>query len=161
MTCLACLTCLHFLACLRAHTSQNPISDVPKEDINDYYVISSGDIKVLKEIRLKYPKNIVIGSLNINSLPNKFDALKLIVQKTLDILVIVETKTDKSFPQKQFSIDGFSIPYRLDRNRHGGGVMIYVRDDIPSRKVDKHSFSKSIEAIFIEINFRKSKFLLV
>ena len=38
--------------------------------------IKSGDVGVLKEIRLKYPKNIIIGSLNINSLPNKLDALK-------------------------------------------------------------------------------------
>ena len=39
--------------------------------------------------------------------------------------------------------------------------MIYVRDDIPSVELKKHTFSKKIEAIFVEINLRKNKFLLV
>ena len=122
--------------------------------------IKSGDIGALKELRLKYPKNIIIGSLNINSLPNKLDALKVIVQSSIDVLVIVETKTDDSFPKDQLCIEGFSAPYRLDRNRHGGGVMIYVRDDIPTRPLMKHKFSANIESLFIEVNLRKNKFLL-
>ena len=37
--------------------------------------------------------------------------------------------------------------------------MVYVRDDIPSVELKKHTFSKK-EAIFVEINLRKNKFLL-
>ena len=33
-----------------------------------------------------------------------------------DILLITETKLDNTFPVSQFSIDGFSMAYRLDRN---------------------------------------------
>ena len=118
-------------------------------------------IDILNEIRKTYFKNIVIGHLNINSLVNKFDALKLIIEDRLDILVLVETKLDDSFPEKQFIIEGYTKPYRLDRNFHGGGVLIYVRKDIPSKELKKHNFSKNIEAMFIEINLRKSKLLLV
>ena len=39
--------------------------------------------------------------------------------------------------------------------------MIYVRKDIPSKELKKHNFSKNIEALFVEINLRKSKLLLV
>ena len=42
----------------------------------------------------------------------------------LDILIIIETKLDDTFPVSQFHIDGFSKPYRLDGNRNGGGVII-------------------------------------
>ena len=52
------------------------------------------------------------------------------------------------------------MPYRLDRNRNGGGVIIYVRDDIPSKVLIKHFFPNNIEGIFVETNFRKSKWLL-
>ena len=52
------------------------------------------------------------------------------------------------------------MPYRLDRNRNGGGVIIYVREDIPSKILRKHFFPNDIEGIFVEINFRKSKWLL-
>ena len=44
---------------------------------------------------------------------------------------------------------------------NGGGVMIYVREDIPSDQLSKHNIPKNVEAIFVEINLRKNKFLLV
>ena len=123
--------------------------------------ILSGDLKVLKEIRMKYTKNVVIGHININSLANKFEALKFIIKDVLDILVVVETKIDESFPEQQFIIEGFSRPYRLDRNSQGGGVMIYIREDIPSKLLNRHNFTLPMEALFIEINLRKSKLLLI
>ena len=64
-------------------------------------------------------------------------------------------------PDSQFHIEGFKKPYRLDRNCNGGGVLIYVRKDIPSKELKKHNISKNIEAIFVEINLRKSKLLLI
>ena len=70
----------------------------------------------------------------------------------LDILIITETKLDDNFPASQFHIDGFSNPYRLERNRNGGGF-IYVRQDIPSKILTKHVLSTDIEALFIELNF--------
>ena len=41
-----------------------------------------------------------------------------------------ETKLDASFPVNQFFINGFSTLYRLDRNQNGGGIIIYVGEDI-------------------------------
>ena len=113
----------------------------------------------LSEIRKNSKDKLLIGNLNINSLPNKFDQLKVIIQGKLDILVITETKIDNSFPTSQFLIEGFCKPYRYDRNRNGGGVLIYVREDIPS-KVLPQCAQTDIEAIFLEINLRKSKWLL-
>ena len=99
--------------------------------------------------------------MNINSLTNKFEAFSYIIKDKLDIIIVGETKLDESFTENQFIINGFKKPYRLDRNRNGGGVMIYVREDIPSKELKKHKFSKNIEAIIVEINLRKNKFLLV
>ena len=72
----------------------------------------------------------------------------------------METKLDDTFPDSQFFIEGYSTPFRLDRNRNGGGVIIYVREDIPCKKLLKHNFPDDIEGLFIEINLRKSKWLL-
>ena len=38
--------------------------------------------------------------------------------------------------------------------------MIFVREDIPSKKLIKHTFPDDIEGLFIEINLRKCKWLL-
>ena len=56
---------------------------------------------------------------------------------------------------------GFAEPFRLDRNRNGGGVMIYIRDDIPSRLLLKHVFPSDIEGLYIELNFMKCKWLIL
>ena len=68
-------------------------------------------------------------------------------------LLISETKLDDTFLTSQFLVTGFSVPYRLDRNRNGGGITIFTRDDIPSKLFMKHVFSDDIEGSFIELNF--------
>ena len=72
-------------------------------------------------------------------------------------MVISETKLDESFSNGQFKIPGYALPFCLDRNQFGGGIMVFVREDIPSRVL---SLNKSIESLFIELNFRKKKWLL-
>ena len=47
----------------------------------------------------------------------------------------------------------------MDRNRNGGGVLIFVREDIPTKELS-FVFPEDIEGILIEINLRKSKLLL-
>ena len=43
-----------------------------------------------------------LGNLNINSLPIKFNQLKELAIKYVDILVLTETKLDNSFSNSQF-----------------------------------------------------------
>ena len=38
--------------------------------------------------------------------------------------------------------------------------MIYIRENIPSKLLEKHNFSDDIEGLFVELNFRKVKWLL-
>lgn len=75
--------------------------------------------------------------------------------------MVTETKLDDSFPSAQFFIEGFSAPYRLDRNKRGGGVLIYVREDISSKQLSKHTFKHDIEGIFLELNLNKYKLLVL
>ena len=49
--------------------------------------------------------------------------------------MISETKLDSSFPAGQFPIHGFFEPYRLDRNSNGGGILLYIREDIPPKLI--------------------------
>ena len=104
---------------------------------------------------------VIIAHININSLANIFDQLKLLLQNNIDIPIVGETKLDDTFPNNQFQIDSFSKPYRMDRNRFEGGVMIFIRGDIPNKMVFKHTFPNDIESMLIEINLKNSKFLLL
>ena len=116
---------------------------------------------ILRDIKLKNVKRIIIGQLNINSIRNKFEQLKTIVDHNIDILVITETKIDNSFPTNQFTIEGYGIPFRLDRNTNGGGLLIFVKEHIPCRILSSHNENNNFEGIFFEINLRKKKWLIV
>ena len=71
--------------------------------------------------------------------------------KVLDILMISETKLDDSFPEAQFYIEGFRAPFRLDRNKHGGGILLYVRNNIDAILLTDRVFPNDTEAFFTEI----------
>ena len=44
--------------------------------------------------------------------------------------MISGTKLDSSFPNGQFQIHGYSEPYRLDRNGNGGGILVFIHEEI-------------------------------
>ena len=77
------------------------------------------------------------------------------MQNKVDILVLTETKIDSSFSNQQFYIERFCLPLRLDRNIHGGDILIYVREDIPSKALNKYVLPEDVAAVFIELNLRR------
>ena len=79
----------------------------------------------------------------------------------IDILMVSETKIDMLFPTSQFVIQGFAVPFRLDITNTGGGIFVYVRDDIPFKLLNISYLSSDTECLAIEINLRKTKWLLI
>ena len=75
---------------------------------------------LISEYRTKNKDKVVLATLNINSLRNKFTSLMELVSGNIDILVIEETKIDSTFPEAQFCIPGYKTPFRKDRNAHDG-----------------------------------------
>ena len=69
--------------------------------------------------------------------------------------MISKTKIAGSFPPTQYLIEGFTTPYRLDRNGSGGGILVFIREDIPSKLIPT-DFSKR-EGFFLELNLQKKK----
>ena len=104
----------------------------------------------LKTFHPKNPKNLIMGHININSLRNKFESIKPIISPNFDIFLVSETKLDESFPNNQFSISGYRM-FRQDRNCFGGGLCIYVKENIASNQLNSHS-DKETEAIYLKIN---------
>ena len=114
----------------------------------------------LNKLRITNANNLIAGHLNINPLPGKFDQLKHLIINKADILIHTETKLDETFPSFRFFIDGFSKLIRLDRNRNGGSILAFVRNNIPSKLLTKQ-ISQMISKDYIESNFRKTKWLFL
>ena len=49
--------------------------------------------------------------------------------------MLSETKFDLSFPQLQFYIREYSNPYWIDRDRNEGGILLFLREGLPSKLV--------------------------
>ena len=112
----------------------------------------------LKSLRKDNLNKLLFAHFNINSIRNKFELLSEQIKGNVDVLMISETKIDDSFPVGQFLIEGFCTPYSLDRNSKGGGILLYVREDIPSNliRVD----ISPIESFYVELNLQNNRWLI-
>ena len=54
---------------------------------------------------------------------------------------------DGSFPTNQFTITGLTSPYRFDRTKDGGGILVYISEDISSKLLNILYIASDIECI--------------
>ena len=103
----------------------------------------------------------MVGYININSIRNKLSDLKILLDDMFDLLAISETKLDESFPTGQILLEGYKKPYRLDKSSRSGGLLVYVKNDIPSKLLTKFEIPKDIQIVPVELNLRKQKWLII
>ena len=85
----------------------------------------------------------------------------MLVQDTVDIIIISETKLDDSFPCNQFRMEGYLEPFRIDRNLYGGGIILFIREGVSCKEMKNPALPSKVEGIFIELNLRKTKWVLM
>ena len=75
-------------------------------------------------------RGLLICCLNASSLRKHKDEPEVIMKENkIDILALNETKLDSKTEEEQDSISGYTV-LRCDKNSHGGGVAIYLRDTL-------------------------------
>ena len=115
------------------------------------------DFQILRKLRLKYPRNPLIGYLNINSFRNKIiDVREMIGRLQLDYFVISETKLDSSFPSAQLHIGDYEIRNRRDRDKSGGGLIEFVKKGKITKRLKDLETNLS-ETIYTEITISKKR----
>ena len=115
--------------------------------------VSNDDYNVdLRSFRKKFLNEIVAVQLNITSLRNNVEFLIQQIEGNIGILITSETKLDDSFPIGQFLMKGFSTPFRLDRNCHRDGILLYIREDISSKLLSIEE--NGIEDFYIEVRLK-------
>ena len=106
-------------------------------------------------------KGLKIACLNINSLSKHIDELRVIMlNNPLDILAINESKINESISDDEISVSGFHL-IRKDRNIHGGGVFMYIRETIPFSERNDLQTACSLEMLCVEISRPCSRPFLV
>ena len=119
--------------------------------------VQISDLQILRKLRLKYPRNPLIGYININSLRNKIiDVREMIGRLQLDYFVISETKLDSSFPSTQFHIGDYERSNRRDIGKSGGGLIEFVKKRNNNEKTQDLETNLS-ETICTEIIISKKR----
>ena len=77
------------------------------------------------------------------------------IKDNRDVLLVSETELDDTFPVGQFCIPGYSTSYHLDRTSHGGGILLYIREDIAPKTMKFEPVQNIFGGSFAEINLRK------
>ena len=96
-------------------------------------------------------RGLKIASLNVNSLRKHIDEIRTMLGNYLfDVFAINESKIDSTILDSEINIPGYNI-IRKDRNTHGGGVVIYIREHLCFTNRND-LVSKNLEMICIEIN---------
>ena len=112
------------------------------------------------KLKTKNKDRPIIAHLNINFLDPKFELIQDMIKDNVDILLISETKLDDTFPSGKFFIEEYKEPIRLDRNKNGGGLLFFIREDLDSKEIRSHKLPKKIEGIFINLTIRNTKWLI-
>ena len=62
------------------------------------------------------------------------------------------------FPVARFCVNGYSIPYRLDKACKRGGILLHLRENILSKQIQwKSSENEAFKGFFVETNLRERK----
>ena len=80
--------------------------------------------QILFHLKANNPSNLNFTYLNINSIRNKFENFKEIINGNVDIFPFLETKLNGSSPTSQFELEGYYSPFRLDITKQSGGLLV-------------------------------------
>ena len=112
---------------------------------------------------LGHRNGMTIASLHVNSLLLHIDEVRMLVNELgIHILALNETKLDESIDDSLVGIEGYTIK-RCDRDCHGGGVEIYIKDTLLDKSTVREDLPKSnLALVCIEIKpFRAAPFFVM
>ena len=101
---------------------------------------------------------ITISHVNINSITSlcRLDELShFSFLNDIDILYLTETKLDETVHPSLFSLDNYHSPLTRHRNRNGGGVAVYVRNNIAVKRLHNLE-TPGVEWIWCLVKIRKN-----
>ena len=146
-------------ACTFKWLSDSFFSDSTEDSLNNSNSTNSdtSETNVIADYKASiaayYKFNLSIAHQNINSLQNKMDEIRVLLnQELFDILVLTETKIDSSYNNSLFQHPLYRI-IRRDRKKGGGGIMVYIKHSVSAYRRRKLK-PVDIEAVCIDVKGR-------
>ena len=99
--------------------------------------------QILFGLKSNYPFNLNFAYLHINSVRNKLENFKEVIEGNIYIFAIAETKLDGSFPTSHFELEGYYSPFHLVITKQNGGTLVYIKFLITLRQLSYGSICNS------------------
>ena len=140
------VTWMFILVLLSGDVEPNPGPDSVVDNINSSH---NGSLEMLTN-------HLSILHLNIQSLLPKLDLIAA-ESEAYDLIIISESWLKPEIRSDSISLTNFHSPFRRDRcDRPGGGVVIYVRDNIYCKRRSDLEL-QGLEAVWIELSIKSKK----
>ena len=109
---------------------------------------------------VKKSRQLNICHSNIRSLSRaKLLAVKTSLSNAFDIITLSETHLTANVTSDVFDIKGFHRIIRKDRNGPGGGVAMFIKENLCYKRLIQYEHN-DIEALWIQINSSQGKFII-
>ena len=133
-------------------------------DIGDISDVTPFTIFKDNPSNLEFDKNsFTCGSINLNSIlhANRLDQVESILRdNNFSVFCINESKLDDSKDPACYKIDNY-IALAKHRTIHGGGIVVYVRDDIACRRLsDLENNTQTLEHVAVEVFVQNKRILI-
>ena len=116
---------------------------------------------ILSPDDLKSSEGLRFVHVNVRSLINKIDAIRLWAKMTeSDVIVLSETWLKPSITNNMIHIDGYNL-FRTDRVNKGGGVAIYAKASLDCCSVETITKPKFFELCAVKLNLPNDTSLTV
>ena len=93
---------------------------------------------------------------NAQSLGNKFEDIEVVFeQNSVDVAVVTESWFSNNMPENQLDINNYNLFSKHREEKGGGGVAIYVKEDVPASHIDSIIVPSELECLWVKIRPKK------
>ena len=139
-------------SCQRCLREALPLADISSSDSIFNTSTSSTNSSDTSYQSLSPSQQVLVFYSNCRSLSPKLDHLRLLAEASRPLIIcLCETWLDESISNDEIFIPGFSL-IRRDRDRHGGGIAMYIHDSVPFTVRLKHP---SIELLLVNLKIKR------
>ena len=104
--------------------------------------------------RVPYAKSYEVPSIlstNIRNLSNKIDELhQVAIHNKTDVICITESWLSQLIPDSAVSLPGFLLLRNDRENQPGGGVCVYIKENIPCKRLAKME-QEEVESLWVQL----------
>ena len=137
---------------------KNPFFDLQVFEIPKNNFDPLTPLNIIKNKTKKCKNNFIVAHLNARSINKNIIELREIIENAdFDAVCISESWLKSRTPKDRFIINGYNIFRNDRRNKRGGGVCCYVRDNYIAKKIRIPNIPINPEFLFVEVSVLHQK----